>query len=521
MKLALARLAGCVMSIGMGIHAAGTDGITTSPQASPQALILTAAPQDREVFATWSPLAGADYVLRWKRTSASTWNAIAAGAATSRAVPALTNDVAHDFLVEARVGGALVAISTTIRATPRARPDCVALEYYPWPPPVSLFCTKAALDDYLVTRNIAPLTLKCRQRAVTAWTIDTPDCLYTTPQGEHLLLLRSADTMFAGANQYPKPADVRRYARQAIWGEVDPFAGAAPVTRTVLPETLIGHVTRHIHAQSFRIAYQGGLSSRITWFVPAAPVSGRYAIYHEGHGGAAVTIGADTIDWLLQRGWHVIAVDMPLLGANTADARPGLQTHGDFASLDGAVSPLQYFLAPVQAVVDWILEADPFRDPDLLMIGRSGGGLTTYLYAAVDPRIDIAVSIAGGRPISERLDAPWGAAELGDYEQTIPHFYNVVAHEHLMLAAGSKGAFYVFNRWDACCFRVDQDGAFVDYLRGAATAIGKPVGVFVDPNNPAHSIGAQGYAELEVYLNQILNRVPRIPTPPTGMRIVR
>ena len=520
MKHALAGLLGCAMSIGMVTHAAGDTDITPL-QASPQSLILTAAPQDREVFATWSPLAGADYVLRWRRTTAATWNTIAAGSATSRAVAGLTNGVAHDFQVEARVAGAVVAISATIRATPRARPDCAAIEYYPWPPPVSFFCTKAALDDYLAAQNIDPLTLRCRQRAVTAWTVDVPDCLYTTTQGEQLLLLRSADTIFAGANQYPKPSDVRLYARQAIWGDADPFSGPAPVVRTVLPQTLIGHVTKHIHAQSFQIALQGGLSSRITWFVPASPVAGRYAIYHEGHGGAAVAIGAGTIDWLLERGWHVIAVDMPLLGANTADARPGLQSHGDFDSLEGAVSPLHYFLAPVQAVVDWILEEDPYRDPDLLMIGRSGGGLTSYLYAAVDPRIDIAVSIAGGRPISERLDAPWGAAELGDYEQTIPHLYNVAGHEHLMLAAGSKGAFYLFNRWDSCCFRVEQDGAFVEYLRGASTALGKQVGVFVDPNNPAHSIGPQGYVALDAYLSEVLNRVRRIPSAPTGMRIVR
>ena len=134
----------------------------------------------------------------------------------------------------------------------------------------------------------------------------------------------------------------------------------------------------------FSIAYPGGLPSRITWFVPRAPWNGRFAIYHEGHGGAAVEIGAETIDWLLDRGWHVIAVDMPLVGLNRVDTRPGLEAHGEFESLDdGLTSPITYFLSPVRLIVDWIHELDPGRDPDLLLIGRSGGRPDVVVYGAV------------------------------------------------------------------------------------------------------------------------------------------
>jgi hypothetical protein len=136
----------------------------------------------------------------------------------------------------------------------------------------------------------------------------------------------------------------------------------------------------------------------------------------------------------------------------------------------------------------------------------------------VDPRIDVAVSVAGGRPISERLDAPWGAAELGDYEQTAPYLFNVVGYEHLMTAAGSKGAFHIFNLWDGCCFRIRPDSVFVQYLLGASSVIGKSVGVFVDQVNTGHSIGPQGYVELERYLAQVRWRV--IPSQPSNLRIV-
>jgi dienelactone hydrolase len=286
-------------------------------------------------------------------------------------------------------------------------------------------------------------------------------------------------------------------------------------------QTVTGAVTRHAEAYTYQIAYAGGLPSRITWFVPRMPVNGRFGIYHEGHGGPAVVIGAETIDWLLDRGWQVIAVDMPLIGMNGLDARPGLEAHGQFDSLDlGPISPLSLYLTPVRAIVDWIVQLNPAQDPELLLIGRSGGGWTAYTYGAVDPRIDIAVSVAGGRPISERLDAPWGAAELGDYEQTAPHLYNAVGHEHLMAAAGAKASMHFFNRWDGCCFRIQPESAFVQYLRGASSALGKHVSVFVDEQNGAHSIGPAGYVELDRFLAAVLPRVPRPPSPPRGFRIV-
>jgi hypothetical protein len=518
MQRVLASVTGCTIVLGSLTHAAGRDAASSA--ALPRTLIISAAPQDAEVFVAWSPLAGAEYTLRWKAATAAEWSSLDSRATTARAVRNLQNGTTYDFQVEARSNGTPVAVSQIVAATPRPRPGCVTLDYYPWIPRVSFFCTKSALDDYLSQRSIDPLSLRCRQRPVTSWTADAPDCLYEAPGGEQLLLLRSADALFAGANQYPNPADVRRYAREAIWGADDPFGAPTASIRTFLPQTVTGWVTRHVYAQSVQIDYGGGLSTRITWFVPHTPVDGRFSIYHEGHGGRAVEIGAATIDWLLDRGWHVIAVDMPLLGLNAADARTGLEAHGQFDFLDtGVVSPLKYFLSPVKAVVDWIFELDLAQDPNLLLIGRSGGGWTAYAYGAVDPRIDIAVSVAGGRPISERLDALWGAAELGDYEQTTPHLYTAVAHEHLMLAAGSKGSFHIFNRWDGCCFRVQRDSAFVRYLQGASAALGRSVGVFVDEDNPSHSIGPLGYIELDKYLEHVLR--PRIPSAPTHFRIVR
>ncbi|CAN5730508.1 hypothetical protein BH24ACI5_BH24ACI5_07820 [soil metagenome] len=507
--LAAATIAAVVFTARAGLR--DREALSLSGERVPNTLLLTAAPQDGEVFLTWSPIPEATYRLGWRAAGESDWK-IAHTTSSRRTVAGLPNGAAYQFQIEARQFDGTMATSRVVTATPRLRPGCSTLDYVPPPPRVNFFCTKAALDEYLTARGIDPLSLRCRQQALAAWTSDVPDCHYVTPDGEHLLLLRSADRMFAGGNGFPSTTVVREHARRAIWSRDDPFdeeTGRTPAL-TPLDTSIIGKVTRHASARSFQLAASHGLVSTVTWFVPVQPVPGRFSIYHEGHGGAAVDIGADTIDWLLDRGWQVVAMDMPLLGGNRPAGRPGLQSHADLQALDdGTVSPIEHFLRPVKSVVEAILATEPGQDPDILLIGRSGGGWTTYVYAAVDPRIDFAVSVAGGRPISARLDAPWGAAELGDYEQSAPHLYDVTSHEHLMLAAGARGALYIFNRWDGCCYRVQPDDAFVRYLRRGAGPADKHIAVFVDRHHREHSMSPHAYEELDSFLTRVLQR--RLP----------
>ena len=486
----------------LALAAQSPDGLRVARNQAPT-LLLTAAGQDGEVFLTWSPLPGATYLVRWRVSGAREWQTADAGTTPRRSMTSLANAVPHEFQVQASSG----ETSAVVPSTPRPRPSCETIGYVPPPPHVDFFCTKAALDRHLAARGIDPLSLRCRQQPVAAWTDDSPNCHYVTPDGDYKLLLRTADSTFVGGMAYPDPSVVRDHARRAIWAHGDPFGEASGRTPalTAIDRPIVGQVTGHSSARTFQTTTAGGPLSTLTWFEPRKAVAGRFAIYHEGHGGAAVEIGAETIDWLLARGWTVVALDMPLLGGNRSSARPGLQGHADFDALDtGSVSPIEQFLLPVKAVVDAIATTAGRRDPDILLIGRSGGGWATYVYGAIDPRIDVAVSVAGGRPIPTRLDAPWGAAELGDYEQAAPHLYDAVPHEALMLAAGARGSFHVFNRWDTCCFRVQPGDSFVRYLRRGGVVMHKPVGVFVDPDHRGHSMSARAYAELARFLRGVL-----------------
>jgi hypothetical protein len=263
-------------------------------------------------------------------------------------------------------------------------------------------------------------------------------------------------------------------------------------------------VKESVAAESFVVELPGGLRSRVIWFTPrCGSAANRFAIYQEGHGGMAVDIGATTIDWLLARGWQVIAVDMPIVGMNAADMRADLQTHNDFLSMDdGVTSSLQLFLLPEKAIVDRIVEQSG-ADPDIILVGRSGGGWTTYVYGAMDSRVDAAIQVAGGRPQSERLDADQ-PLELGDFEQTSPFLFDRVTHEDAMIAAGSKGSLHIFNVWDPCCYRVKPDDPFAEYLRKASLSLGKRVEVLIDENNHDHSISTAAYSVVGKFLDEVM-----------------
>lgn len=480
-------------------------------------MLLTAAPQDGSVYLTWNPVDGAaGYTVGWREAG----SAAAREVDTQRRyalVTGLQNGATYEFQVSASGGAGVVRSSAWIPAVPRERPGCAWNGYMPWDRTQSVFCTTAAMEEWMEAAGIVPEALSCRGRVVAEWSPLVPDCIYYTPAGDKLVLLRTADSVFSASAEYPRPADVRTVARQLIWRRGHPFGSTTDVDP--LPIAVhSGGVTAAQSVRAFEVPVNSRLSSRVTWFTPPDPIPGRYAIYHEGHGGAAVDIAATTIDWLLARGWRVIALDMPIAGLNGPDIRPDLALHGDLAQFDdGRTSPLSLFMTPIQAVVDRII-ADGVRegsgfaadvaDPDILLIGRSGGGWASYMYGALDPRIDVVVSAAGGLPISRRLDAPWlpadlTALELGDYEQIAPHFYSVIGHEDLMLAAGTRGALYLFNEHDPCCFRVEPEGEFVSYLRQGASVLGKPVDVFVDPDHREHSIGPASYVVMDAFLDRI------------------
>ena len=161
-----------------------------------------------------------------------------------------------------------------------------------------------------------------------------------------------------------------------------------------------------------------------------------------------------TINSLLADGYSVLAVYMQHIN----DQLPGVcgqPSHDEmFQTLHTEGSPMKFFLEPVAVSLNYLqtrAAADQFPVyRDFSMVGLSGGGWTTVVYAAIDPRIKLSFPVAGSLPLYLRFPA-----SEGDTEQNLTAFYTLAGYPDLHVM-GSSGAgrrqIQVLNRRDDCCF---------------------------------------------------------------------
>jgi len=216
--------------------------------------------------------------------------------------------------------------------------------------------------------------------------------------------------------------------------------------------TALPHL-RRVDELSVPLAY--GMSSKVLHALPRPPGNGRLAVYHNGHGepaGAMLT----TVAALLLRGYSVLVLAMPYMHWNARSGRGGA-SHDDFARRESArFSALTFFLDPVAVALNHAVTVH--RPTSVQMIGLSGGGWTTTVYAAIDPRVTRSYPVAGSLPFYLRGAAPNAKSSIGDWEQrrdTLPGFYGIACYLDLyvMAAAGpGRRQLQILNRFDPCCF---------------------------------------------------------------------
>lgn len=308
----------------------------------------------------------------------------------------------------------------------------------------SIFCSWQDADDWL---NMVDPVLFCRGELV-QWTPAAPDCYYTGDA--EFSLIRSIDNVFS----------------PSLTGEtaITLTASIAP-TRDYLSD--VSPITQAASVEAYKIDYHPELSSRVLIFRPVTETA-KYAIYHEGHTGidplGGINRGSYIINWLLDLEYNVVAMDMPLFGQNIGDRRPGLTAHMHLDQFDngGGLGPIELYLTPVKSVVDWLYTN--YQVDDLVMVGKSGGGWTAFLYAIADDRPSRFVIISGVWPMSYRGRFYSGLyRDLGDYEQNVPFFWDDHSYEAIMLAIRDKTLF-TFSSVDPCCFRLASDDPFAVWM---------------------------------------------------------
>lgn len=255
-----------------------------------------------------------------------------------------------------------------------------------------------------------------------------------------------------------------------------------------------------------------GLTSSAYHFIPAQG-NNKLIIYHGGHDGDFI-IAKDLISFFLQKGFSVIGMSMPLEGANNNPVvelehigKVQLTFHDQLKLLKmKSGHPVQLFLTPVAVVLNY---TQSFGYESTCMTGVSGGGWTTTMYAALDPRITRSYPAAGTLPLHlredrKRTNSAQRPADWGDYEQTIPELQSMANYLDLYIL-GSLGEhrkqLQIINKHDPCCFGGETFKAYEGAVNDRVRSLGDgSFAVFLDTKNRTHSISGDA---MNVILNDI------------------
>ena len=234
-----------------------------------------------------------------------------------------------------------------------------------------------------------------------------------------------------------------------------------------------------------------GLKSIIYHFRPIKS-NDKLIVYHEGHDGDFI-LGKKTIEFFLDKGYSVMAFSMPLLGMNNnpvADLKSfgkvNLTSHNYFYFLDSNnFSSIKFFVEPIAISLNYIEKN--FDYSSISMIGISGGGWTTTLYSAIDPRISRSYSVAGSLPTYLRK-----FGEVGDYEESLPELYNIANYLELYILSSygnNRKHLQVLNKFDSCCFAGISYKTYEKEVESAMSNLGNgSFKIYLDDTHKEHKI---------------------------------
>ncbi|TDE88526.1 hypothetical protein EXU48_22610 [Occultella glacieicola] len=256
-----------------------------------------------------------------------------------------------------------------------------------------------------------------------------------------------------------------------------------------------------------------GLASTSYLVHPRRPEPGRLGFFLAGHGNAGKPVyhrpRLAAMQTLLDRGYRVAAVDMPLQGWNapvmdlpTSDAPPPADpaSHERFGAYERPdFCTATFFLEPVLALLNHVARAAPLTD--VVTFGFSGGAWTTVLHAAIDPRVTLSIQVAGTWPFYLRPH-PAEHPNFGDWEQrreSLPGLYDIAGYLDLYLlgAAGAgRRQLQILNRFDPSCFPGVGHRSYAQPVRDRAGALGGDWEVIDDPTHGEHKVSDYAVAML-------------------------
>lgn len=213
------------------------------------------------------------------------------------------------------------------------------------------------------------------------------------------------------------------------------------------------------------INHSKGVHSNAYLFKPIKRLN-RLIIFHQGHGGS-FKISKNQLGRLIDKGYDVIAFQMPLKGTNPSILNlKGVETRSHNALIrfnSYEKSFISLFITPVIFGLDQVLNIYRNKYDSISMIGISGGGWTTLMTSAIEPRIDFSFSIAGTLPITLCND------NCGDIEHTHPTIYDKYPYLDLYLLGSTSEVLerhftQISYTKDPCCHSGSRSTLYSNYV---------------------------------------------------------
>ncbi|HEY6925495.1 MAG TPA: hypothetical protein VI653_18600, partial [Steroidobacteraceae bacterium] len=139
--------------------------------------------------------------------------------------------------------------------------------------------------------------------------------------------------------------------------------------------------------------------------------------------------------------------------------------------------PFKFFVEPVVVALNTVLSRGTFTD--ITMMGASGGGWSTVLATAVDPRIRTSISVAGSVPLffPSATDATCTISRDAEQANESGQLYQNISYLDLYILAGNgtqpgnaqRQHMQINNQFDTCCFYGIDFLGYASYLTSYMT----------------------------------------------------
>lgn len=146
----------------------------------------------------------------------------------------------------------------------------------------------------------------------------------------------------------------------------------------------------------------------------------------------------------------MIALSLTLVNEGESQAAGNGHYFGSDLDLVG-VSGIGVFYMAMRRGLDYLYD-DPHVDRNrIAMTGQSGGGWQTLILSSLDPRVKVAIPVAGFASLTGRVERIPG--EPGDYEQLVPDLLKGQGYQTFAAMVAPRPMLEQNNAEDSCCFR--------------------------------------------------------------------